>query len=821
MKKYFYTLLMVLAMAGFTTAAYGQCSTGELTTTDMQTVACDENDTFMVATDGMGEIPTGGGFGWSFSSVLGGTGGIPTGFTLSNAQNSTSYTAGLNGVLPANNLPNLQGLWVVKAVVYSNGASPTASICATSTDSLIVEFLNLEGPSIDSVVDNGDGTATVTASGGTPPYTYLWSDGQETATATDLAELVYTVSVTDANGCFSVGEVAVGDAITCAVGTLTTTGEVLICTEDGTFTVETDGAEVIPSAGGFGWSFSSVLGGTGGLPGGFTLTGADNPSTYNANLNGVLSSNGLPPLEGLWVVKAVVYADGTMATASLCATSEDSLIVNFSSGTLVIDDVVDNGDGSATVTASGGTPPYTYEWSDGQMTDTAVGLAEGTYQVTVTDDNGCTVSGSVSIGETGGEPCLDWLAPSPTGGWTDFNGEFGGAPCDDGDGCPFLEITAFEAWAAEAYTVDNFQEGGTYTFGICNGPGAGSWVPEFTIIAPSGNVDASGPGDGCSITWTATESGTYLLVINEAGECGGGANTGIDNGYPSLTCEGGPEVACEEVACSVGELVTTGEVVVCGSEDTFDLATDGSDEVPETGGFGWRFSDALGGTGGAAGGFTLTGAESEASYNSDLNGVMSGNNLDPLSGLWVVVGVVYSNSGNAGGSICGTTTDSLIVNFNADLVVEAVDNEDGSATATVSGGTPPYAYAWSDGQTTATATGLAGGAYEVVVTDAVGCEERAELDVISSVGSIDKLASLYLGPNPTSGLLSLQLQLHSAEDIRIELRTLTGQQVLPPFMAQTAELNHDFDLGQLPNGVYLMRIVAGPDELTKRVVVAR
>lgn len=89
------------------------------------------------------------------------------------------------------------------------------------------------------------------------------------------------------------------------------------------------------------------------------------------------------------------------------------------------------------------------------------------------------------------------------------------------------------------------------------------------------------------------------------------------------------------------------------------------------------------------------------------------------------------------------------------------------------------------------------------------------------MGSIDKLASLYLGPNPTSGLLSLQLQLHSAEDIRIELRTLTGQQVLPTFVAQTTELNHDFDLGQLPNGVYLMRIVAGPDELTKRVVVAR
>ncbi|MCB0641041.1 MAG: hypothetical protein KDC44_05350, partial [Phaeodactylibacter sp.] len=40
--------------------------------------------------------------------------------------------------------------------------------------------------------------------------------------------------------------------------------------------------------------------------------------------------------------------------------------------------------------------------------------------------------------------CEDWLAPSPTTGWIDFNLSFGGAPCDDGTGCPFYEITDFE-----------------------------------------------------------------------------------------------------------------------------------------------------------------------------------------------------------------------------------------------------------------------------------------------------------------------------------------------------------------------------------------
>jgi hypothetical protein len=135
--------------------------------------------------------------------------------------------------------------------------------------------------------------------------------------------------------------------------------------------------------------------------------------------------------------------------------------------------------------------------------------------------------------------CLDWVNPTPETGWNDFNTMFGGAPMPDGDGnCEFNEITDFQVWASEAYAVDNFQEGVEYTFSMCNGSGAGNWVPEFTIIAPSGAVDSfgEGDGDGCSITWTASESGTYLIVINEAGECGGGSNLGTDNGFPALTC---------------------------------------------------------------------------------------------------------------------------------------------------------------------------------------------------------------------------------------------------------------------------------------------
>jgi gliding motility-associated-like protein len=56
-------------------------------------------------------------------------------------------------------------------------------------------------------------------------------------------------------------------------------------------------------------------------------------------------------------------------------------------------------DGSAAAAVSAGTPPYTFLWSNGNATETASGLAAGVYDVTVTDANGCTDSGSAAVSE--------------------------------------------------------------------------------------------------------------------------------------------------------------------------------------------------------------------------------------------------------------------------------------------------------------------------------------------------------------------------------------------------------------------------------------
>jgi hypothetical protein len=113
----------------------------------------------------------------------------------------------------------------------------------------------------------------------------------------------------------------------------------------------------------------------------------------------------------------------------------------------------------------------------------------------------------------------------------DFNTEFGGAPCDDGTGCPFNEINGIEVWADEAYAMDNVAMGGTYTFSACNGVGGTAWPLYFTVVAPSGAVDAFGldVGSICELTWTASEAGTYFIVVSEDGACGVSTNDGTDN----------------------------------------------------------------------------------------------------------------------------------------------------------------------------------------------------------------------------------------------------------------------------------------------------
>ncbi|MGV3638996.1 MAG: cadherin-like beta sandwich domain-containing protein [Adhaeribacter sp.] len=210
-----------------------------------------------------------------------------------------------------------------------------------------------------------NGTAAVSATGGTAPYTYSWSpSGGTGAMATGLAAGNYTVTVTDANGQTATGNYAITQptALTASI-----TAQTNLACNGGS----TGSATVSVSGGSPGYTYSwSPSGGTGA-----TATGLS-AGTYTVTVTDANSCT---------TTKSVTITQPASAlTASISA--QTNVACNGAST------------GSATVSVSGGTPGYTYSWSpSGGTAATASGLSAGNYTVTVTDANGCTTAKSVTI----------------------------------------------------------------------------------------------------------------------------------------------------------------------------------------------------------------------------------------------------------------------------------------------------------------------------------------------------------------------------------------------------------------------------------------
>jgi gliding motility-associated-like protein len=219
---------------------------------------------------------------------------------------------------------------------------------------------------VSSVSCNGgsDGVLTVSMSGGTAPYQYTWQPGGgNSPTVSGLAAGSYSVTVTDANGCIATAQSVVTEPT--ALNALTSTTPAA-CNggTNGTATV-------------------TVAGGTG--PYSYLWT----PSGGNAAL-----ANGLS--QGVY---GVIVTDANGCTLTASAVVNNTANINVALSTTDVS-CAGGSNGTASFTAAGGTPPYSYAWSPNGSTGTAVnGLTAGSYQVTITDMMGCSHTELLSINE--------------------------------------------------------------------------------------------------------------------------------------------------------------------------------------------------------------------------------------------------------------------------------------------------------------------------------------------------------------------------------------------------------------------------------------
>lgn len=152
---------------------------------------------------------------------------------------------------------------------------------------------------------------------------------------------------------------------------------------------------------------------------------------------------------------------------------------------------------------------------------------------------------------------------------------------------------------------------------------------------------------------------------------------------------------------------------------------------------------------------------------------------------------------------------------------EADGAANGSATVSIVEGTPPFTYLWNDGQTTAMATNLATGIYTVIITDAFGCSQTVGASVESVTGiSTVETPSLNIYPNPTKQHLFIEFEKAQATETPVFLINSFGKMVeLKTVLPQPDTHTLQFDIGDVPPGIFFLKIKTAAGEWVEKLVV--
>lgn len=556
--------------------------------------------------------------------------------------------------------------------------------------------ISLVGSNItNEVCGNGQGEINITLTGNN--LTYLWSNGATTEDVTGLSAGNYTCTITNLQGCSFTTPVF---AVINASGTLSVSTQLV-----------TD--EVCGNSNG---SINmNVLGGT--MPYIFAWS---NGAT-NEDLIGL--SSGTYSL--------------TVSDANGCIESH-SIIVGSNSGTLAIqnavvtDEICGDGSGSINATIVGGTAPLSYSWSNGSTTEDISGLSAGTYILTVTDANGCTDIHTYVINNQ-----ANAIA---------YTAAITNEICSNGMGEVALNVTGGTApytfaWSNSGTgTVISGLSSGIYSCTITDAAGCSVVTSNFTVgntasgmsastietmasCAPNGSIDLTVTGGTAPITYTWSNGPTTEDI------------SGLGQGNYSYT------------VTDANGCVVSGSVIITETNAnlTYTFAT-----TSETCGNG-------------LGGIDLTPAGGTAPYTFNWS---NGPTTEDLAGL--AAGTYTCTITDFNG--CSIATNAIqITNLSGNLSIsnvvatdETCSNGFGSVDISVTGGTAPLSYAWSNGPTTQDISNMSSGTYSVVVTDASGCEATTQAVINSSSGSLAIVQPLIINESCSSGNGSIDISINGA-----------------------------------------------------------
>ncbi len=522
---------------------------------------------------------------------------------------------------------------------------------------------------------NNSGSASVVASGGTPPYSYSWTGGSTASSISNITAGIYSVTVTDFNLCQKIVNFNIEEPLSPLALTATTL--------DAFCNGESSGQIQI-----------NALGGSA-------------PYQYKWYQGTQIINHSMSNLDSIPSGQYTV-----VVTDAHGCTHDTIIIIDQPAAIATSVATVDNlcfgeTNGIVTLSVNGGTGPFVFNWSNGASTQDLSMLAAGTYSVTITDNNGCSRVTEAIITEPGA-PLTASVEPIHIRCFGDASGSAlstvqGGTP-------PYTYL-----WSNGQTSNDaNYIPTGTYTVTITDNNGCHAYSGTIvnqpadslffvaTTIQPScygysdGSISiiASGGTTPYYLRWDdmdlllqqnshiveQLESGYYQVIVTDFNGCKSERNILVDQ-PDTLT------------------VLNSINITNCfgGNDGAIDISVSGGTN-PYT--YSW----------------------SNGSTNADASGLESGqyyvtitdDHGCPKTETYFV------------GSMSQITISSLVV------PVSCSDNTDGSILLNVDGGAGNYSYLWSNGLTLNQISELGPGNYSVLVSDLYGCERTMDFVIPES-----------------------------------------------------------------------------------------
>ena len=667
--------------------------------------------------------------GTASAAASGGVG--PYSFSWTGPSGYTAVGANISGLCA--------GTYIVTALDSSDLSTAQYTVSLTAPPAVTVA-----GTSVSYCIGQ-TGMMSCSPSGGTGSYTYSWAPATGLTSTTGpnpgvniTTSMGYTVTVTDANGCsgtatvvavpipipapvagsnspvcegaalnLSVGNVAGGtyswvgpsgyispiqNPVITNAGSMNAGIYTVAVTYGGCTATATTNVTVTQSP----QITLSPIPASCGLCNGSINNSTIAASTYNWVGPSGFTSTVMNPTNlcaGTYTVTAM-NTFGCMAASSATVTNASSPVASISSVTPAS---CGSCNGGATIGVTGGTAPYAYQWNGINTPAVVTGVCAGTYTVNVIDANGCSSTVVATIPSTPAITAIDITAMpagcgSSTGSVT-LGTVTGGTPAYEysfGAGV-FSSVTSYTGLAAGAYAVVVMDANGctfstTAVVANTGGPTAvavttvssGCTVNtgELTIGAVTGGTlpytySVDGGLFSTTLNYTGLAAGTHAVMVKDASGCVYTEPVTIGTINP-------PVIALDNlqnISCS-GGITGSISILMSGGTPGYTYAWSNGTTTQNISGLT------------AAGGYSIVVTDQVGCTASQTYYISS------LSALYGSVSTVNGN--------CGTL---------------------GSATANAMGGSGVYTYSWSTtpAQTTATATGLATGFYNCVVTDSAGC----------------------------------------------------------------------------------------------------